>query len=159
MDNICFIQTILDFTCFNIINSLCNIHCNRTGFWVWHQAFWSEDTSQTTNYAHHVRCCYYNVKIEPSLILDSWNEFFATNEICTCCFCFCHFITFSEYKNTNCFTSTVRQNNGTTYLLVSMTAIYTKTDMSFYGFIKFCNCCFLNKANCFSHIILCCTIY
>ena len=159
MNNVCFVQTIFDLTCFNVINSLCNIHCNSSCFRVWHQAFWSEYTSETTNNTHHIRSSYNYVKLKPSFVLDLRNEFLAANIISTSCFCFCNFIAFCKYKNANFLTCSVRQYNCTTYLLVCMTSIYTKTDMSFNCFIEFCNCCFLYKVNGLSWIILNCSVY
>ena len=61
-----------------------------------------------------------------------------------CSFCFLSFGNLCEYQDTNGFTSSVRQNNCTTDLLVSVTSVTTGSDVSLDGLVKFCNCYFFH---------------
>ena len=45
-------------------------------------------------------------------------------------------------------------NNSSTDLLISVTSVTTCSDMSFDCLIKFCNCRFFYKANCFCNVVL-----
>ena len=153
MNDIGFIKTVFNLTCFDIVNRFCNVHSYSTSFRVWHETFWSKYTTKTSNNTHHIRCSNNNVEIKPSFILDSRNEVFSSYIVSASCFCFFCFCIFCEYKNANLFTSSMRQNYCTTDLLICVTSIAACTDVNFDSFVKFSNCGFLYKADSLSGII------
>ena len=149
MDDISLIKSVLDLTGFDIINSLCNIHCYCAGLGVGHKSLRSENLTKTTYNAHHVRSCNYYVEIKPSVILDLRDELLASNVICTCCLCLGNLVALCKYKYTNLLTCSVRENYSAADLLLCMSSVTTCTDVYFYGLIKFCCCCLLNSFNSF----------
>ncbi len=153
MDDIGFVKTILNLTCFDIMNRFCNVHSYSSGFRVWHKTFWSKYTTKTSYNAHHVRCSNNDVEIKPSFVLDLRNKVLSSYEFCACSFCFLSFCISCKYKNTNLFTGSVRQNNSSTNLLICMTSIAACTDVSFDSLVKFSNCCFFYKADSLCGII------
>lgn len=140
MDNVCFVQSVLNLTSFDIVDCFCYVHCNCSGFRVWHQTFWSKYTSETSNNTHHVRCSNNNIEFKPSFVLDLWNQILCSYVICSGCFCFFCFCIFCKYKDTNFFTSSVRKHYCSTDLLVSVTSVTTCSDVSFDCLVKFSYC-------------------
>ena len=140
MDDISLVKSVLDLTSLNILDSLYNVHCNCTSLWIWHKSLRTKYTSETSNNAHHVRCSDNYIEIKPSFILDLWNELIATSVISACSKCLINIVTLSENKNLYSLTCSVRKNNGTTYLLICMTSINTKSDVCFDCLIELCIC-------------------
>ena len=148
MNLTCTIQTILDFTGFDFLNSLGYIECYRSGFRVRHQAFTAEQTAQFTYFTHHIWCRYADVEFEPAL-LDFVDHVCITNIVRASRFRFFRFVTFCKYQYALCFTCTVWQDNNTTYCLVLFTRVYAQTNCCFDCFIEFCSSCLFHKLNSF----------
>ena len=159
MDDVCFIQTVFDFTSFDVDDCFFYGPWNCTSFGVRHQAFGTQYTTQTTNNAHHIGCCYCNVKTEPVFILDFGDQILCSYEIRTSCQSFFSFVAFCEYQYTNCFTCAVGKNDCTTNLLISMSAVNAQTNMCFYSCIKLCCGSFLHQIDSFCCIIESCSVY
>ena len=87
--------------------------------------------TKTSNYAHHIRGSYHYVKVKPSVFLDSGDQLFAANIICSGSFCFSNLVAFCENKNSHGFTGSVRKNNGAADLLFRMTSVTTGSDVCF----------------------------
>src|SRR5699024_5135731 len=149
MDNVCLVKSVLDLTCFDLIDSLCYIHCNCSGFRVRHETFGSEHTSETSYNAHHIRCCNNYVEIKPSFILDSRDQVISAYKISSCCFCFLSLCVLSEHKDADFLTCSVRKYNRTTDLLICVTSVTACSDVSLDRLVKLCYCRFLNKRYCF----------
>src|SRR5699024_2288119 len=147
MDDIGLVETVLDLTCFDIMNRFGNVHGYSSGFRVRHQTFRSEYTAQTSYNAHHVRCSNNNVEIKPSLVLDLRDELLSAYILSACSLGFLCFSVSCEYKYANLLTGSVRKNNSSTDLLICMTSVAACTDVSFDGLVKFGNCGFLYQAD------------
>ena len=125
------IYTILHLTGFDIVDGLCDVHCNCSALGVGHEALRSQYTSDTADSTHHIRCCHANIEAKPVLGLDLLNEVVIANEISARFLSLSRLIALCEYENANDLTCTVRQNYRTTNLLVSVTGVNTQTDVSF----------------------------
>src|SRR5699024_3047266 len=113
----------LDLTGFDLFDRFYNVHGYSSGFRVRHQTLWSKHTSETSNNTHHVRCSYYYVELEPVFVLDLRDQFISAYIISSGCLCFLCLCVFCKYKDTYLLTSTVRQYNCATDLLVSVTSV------------------------------------
>ena len=140
MDNVCLVQSVLNLTSFDIVDSFCNVHCYCTSLRVWHKSFRSEYTSKTSNNTHHIRCSNYNVEVKPSLVLNLRDQFVSSNKVSACCFCFLCLSVLSEHKDANLLTCSVWKNYSTTDLLISVTSVTTCSDMSLDCLVKLCCC-------------------
>ena len=154
MDLTCFVKTVFNLTGFDFLNGFGNVerYCSR--FRVWHKTFTPENTTEFTNFSHHVRSSNANVELEPAL-LDFSDYVSIANIICASCFCFFGFIAFCKNEYAFCFTSSVWKYNYTTNGLVLFLRIYTQTNSNFDSFVKFCSSGFLNELDCFGRLVSC----
>ena len=111
-----------------------------------HKTTRAENLTQTTNLSHLIRSSNCSIKVNVAS-LDFSNEIIGANNVsagllcCTCC------IALSKYCYANSFTRTVGEANGTTELLISLTGIDTKTEMSLYRFVKVSSSDLLYESN------------
>ena len=108
MDDIGFVQSVLNLTCFDVVNRFRNIHGYRTGFRVRHQALRSQNLTETSYHTHHIRRSHHHIEIQPSVILDLRNQLIAAHIISACCLCLSKLVAFGKYKDFNRLTCTVR---------------------------------------------------
>ena len=138
MDNISLIKSVLDLTSFDILNRLSNIHRYSSRLRVWHKSFWTKNTSETSYNAHHIRCGNNYIELEPVLILDLRDQFFAANVVRSSSLCLICLCVFREYQDTYLFTSSVGKNNRSSDLLVRVTSVTSGSDMRLDSLVKFC---------------------
>ena len=148
-----FVDSVLDFTCFDVVDSTSDIHGDGAGLGVRHQALRTEDFTETTDNTHHVGSCDDDVIIKPVFLLDLLNHLFAADEICACSLSFVRFCALADCKNTDGFTGTVGKNHNATDLLICVTGIDTEFDVQFYRFIEFGLCGLNGKSNSFSALV------
>src|SRR5699024_12847009 len=129
MDDIGLVETVLDLTCFDIMNRFGNVHGYSSGFRVRHQAFRSEHTAQTSYNAHHIRCSNNNVEIKPSLVLDLRDQLVSAYKVSACCLCFLSLCVLRKYKDAHLLTCSVRKYYRTTDLLVSVASVTSCSDV------------------------------
>ena len=63
MYDVSLVESVLDLTCFDISDSLRNIHGNGSCLRVRHETLRSENLTETSYNTHHVGSCYNNVEI------------------------------------------------------------------------------------------------
>ena len=136
MDNVETVQTVLDFTGFNIVDGTGNIRGNGAGLRVRHQALRTQDTTQTSDNAHHIGSCDDSVEIEPVSPAGSSEPYPLRQRNPRRLLLLPCLVALGKNKNANGLAGTMRQNDSATDLLVSMTAINAQTYMDFYGLIK-----------------------
>ena len=154
MDDSGLIQTILDFTSFDIVDSLGNIHGDRAGLRVRHEALRAEHTTDTADETHHIRGRNADVEIEPVFLLDLGDHIFSADIVSTGSQSFLGLVALGEHKNADNLTSSVGQNNCATDLLVCMTGVNTKTDGDFNSLIELGFASLNNKITSLIRIIL-----
>ena len=123
-----------------------------------HEALRTKHAAQTADNAHHIRRSDDNVKIHPAFALNFLNQFVGSDIICASFLRSSNVIAFSKNQYSYIFTSTVRQNNRAANLLVSVTRVYTQSDMQFYRFIKLCFRGLNSQSDRFGSIIHCITV-
>ena len=149
VDDVGFVETVLDFTCFSFFNSFSNIGGYSTCFGVRHKTSRAEDFTESTNNAHHIGRSDNYVKIHPTFGHDFLHVFFCTSVFSACIKSSLNFVAFCENENCNFFTGSVRKNYCTTNLLVCVTGVNAKTNMAFNGFVEFCGCSFASELESF----------
>ena len=77
--------------------------------------------AETTYNAHHVGCCDYNVKVEPSFVLNLCYVVVSACIISACGKCLVNVVALSDNENANVLTCTVGENYSAANLLVSVT--------------------------------------
>ncbi|KFM83908.1 hypothetical protein DJ90_5572 [Paenibacillus macerans] len=152
MDLTCFIQTVLDFTCFDFLNGFRYVKRNGTCFRVRHKAFTAEQTAEFTNFAHHVRRSYADIEFEPAL-LDFVDHVLIAYIISSGSFRFLRFVAFGEYQYALGFACAVRQDNHTANGLVLFTRVYAQTNRCFDGFVEFGSRRLLHQFNGFQRLV------
>ena len=158
MDDVGLVQSVLDLTCFDIVDCLGNIHRDGTGLGVRHKAFRSEDTAETTDNAHHIRCGNDYVEIKPAVVLDTGKELLAADVISACCLCLIQLRTLCEYEHANLLAGAGGKDYCATDLLICMTSVAACTDVDLNSLIKFCSCGLLDKRNGFFRFINGCAV-
>ena len=141
MDDVGFVQTVLDLTSLCFLNSFYNVRSYSASFWRRHQASWTENFTQTANNAHHVRASDDNVEIHPAA-LDFLHVLVRASVVCASCQSCVNLVAFAEYHNANGFAGAVWQNDRATNLLLSVTGVNAQSYMDLYGFVKFSLCGF-----------------
>src|SRR5438046_3273546 len=99
----------LDPTGFYLAYDPSNVRRDRAGPRIWHQAAWTEHSTEPADNAHHVWGRDRNVEIEPAF-LNSPGELLATNEICACRLRLARLVALSEHQHPLRATGAVRQN-------------------------------------------------
>src|SRR6184192_1064222 len=70
------INSELNATGLHILNGSGQVKCDCPGFGAGHQAAWAKLLTKSTNFTHHIGCCYGDVEIEPaafaSLAFSPW---------------------------------------------------------------------------------------
>ena len=145
VDNVGLVETVLDLTSLSLSYSLCNVRSNGSCLRRRHQALRSENLTELTDNAHHVGRCDNNVELEPVLGLDLLNEILSAYVVSASCLCSLSLIATSENESSNGLTGSVRKNDSTSNLLISVTGVNTETDVNLNGLIKLCFCSLANK--------------
>src|SRR5689334_4324416 len=130
------VRTELNLAGFDLFHRVRYVHCDRAGFGVRHQAFWTEHFAQLTYGSHHVRRGNHGVKIRPALFLDFLHHLLATHNVGPCSFSFTLLLACSDDQNFFRFSQTVRQNHRAADHLVSMLGVYTQTKRDLYCLLK-----------------------
>src|SRR5690242_14706674 len=95
MDNSSLIDTVFDLTGLDFLNCLGDFKRDGAGFGIRHQAAWSEDLSEFTDRAHHVRCSDAGFEISPAAG-DLFDNILAANDFGSRLFGFFQFLTGSN---------------------------------------------------------------
>ena len=152
VDDIGLIETILDLTGLGILNSLANFGGNCTRLGVRHEASRAEDLTETTNDTHHIGRSDNYVEIHPA-VLDLLYCIIICDVIGTCILCFLDLIAFCEYESSYGLTGTVRENNGASDLLISVTGVNAESDVELDSLVELSLSCFANEVASFSYLI------
>ena len=159
MDDVGLVETILDLTSLSLCNSLCYVRSYSTSLRVRHQSTGTKHLTETTNQTHHIRGCDNYVEIHPVFLGDLVNQVLTADIVCACSLSCLILVFLAEYADTYLLTSTVRQNNCTTNLLVSVTGVNAQTDVCFDGLIELCLCVCANQRQCLVRCVLLCAVY
>ncbi len=147
MNDVCLVQSVFNLTSLDIVHCLRHVHRNGTSLRVRHQALRSKDTAQTSDNAHHIRCRHYYVEIKPAFVLDLRNELLCSYKLSACSSRLICLGILCKYQYTHLLTSTVRQYNRATDLLVCVTSVTACSDMNFDGLVKLRYCGLLRQRN------------
>ncbi len=158
MDNICFVQPILNLTGFDILNGLGYIHGNGTCLGIGHQALRSQDFTEASHYAHHIRCRNDNVEIQPAVVLNLRDQLLAADIVRARRLRLVKFGPFCKYKNLHALTCSVRQYDCAADLLLRMTSVTACPDMKLDCLVEFCCRILFDKGNRLSNIVLDCPV-
>ena len=159
MDNVGLVESVLNLTGFDVIDGLGNVHGYGSGLGVGHKALGAKYAAQTAYNAHHVRSCHNYVKVQPALVLDLRDQLLSAYIVCACSLSLVGLRSLCEYQNTNYLAGAVRQHDGSTDLLVSVTSVTACSDMGFYSLVKFGRSILLNQCNRICGVIKCSTVY
>ena len=111
MDDRRFIYPVFHFTGFDIIDRFLDLHRDRTGFRVWHEALRPKDFTDTADLAHHIGRRHDHIEIEPVFLLDLLDHLFRADKIRSCILRFLRFVALRDNEHTYFFTGTVREDN------------------------------------------------
>ena len=141
MDNVLLVQTIFDFTGFDLMESLGQIHGNGTGLGVRHQTLRSEYLTETSDDAHHVGGRDDYVEIEPVLCTDLVRQFLSAYEISAGVFGFVSLLALCENEDLLGLTGSMRQDRRASDLLVSVSSVESHLEVGFNGLVELgCGC-------------------
>ena len=146
MANAVTVGAILYAATLELLDCLSNIRGNSAELGVRHKTTRTENLTQTTNLSHLIGSSNCSIKVNVAS-LDFSNEIIGAYNVstgflcCTCC------VTLGKYCYANSFARTIGEANGTTELLVSLTGVDAKTEMSLYRFIKVSSSDFLYESN------------
>ena len=153
MDDVGLVESVLDLTGFCLGDSLGNVRSDRTGLRGRHQATGTKDTTELTDDTHHVGSGDSNVEVQEAFVLDAVCKIFGTDDLCTGFFSGLGHIALGEDGDADALTGTVRENDCTTDLLVSVTGVDTQTDVSFDSFVELGFRCIADELESFVYLI------
>src|SRR5690606_26557285 len=104
----------------------------------------AEQTTELTYFAHHVRCSYAHIELEPAL-LNFVNHVGIADEIRSGRFRFLCFFAFCEYEHSSSFACTVWQYNNAAHSLILFLRIDAEANGRFYSFIELRRSQFLHQ--------------
>ena len=122
------VGTILNTAAFELLDCLCNIGRDRAELGVRHKAARTEDTTETTNFSHHLRRSNRCVEIDLAA-LDVSDQVIGADDICASFFCCTSSVALSEDRNANGLTRAVRKAHRTAKLLICLARIKVQTNV------------------------------
>ena len=153
MDNVGLVETILDFTGLDFLDSLSKVGGNGACLRCRHQTLRTENLTQTTYNAHHVGGCHDYVVIKPVFLLNLLNQLLTADKICAGFLGFVLALGLAENKNLAGLACAVGQNDSAANLLVSVTGVNTKLYMQLNGFVELCLGCLGNEVKGFHGVV------
>ena len=129
MDDGLFVNAVFNLTSFGFFDGFFDIHSNGTSLWIWHETFWTKETSKATKFWHKCRGRDKDVKVDFTL-LKTLQECVVFCDVGTSGGSFFGFIKWGKNSYADGFAVTVRENNGGSDVLISLAWVYTEADMS-----------------------------
>lgn len=123
VDNICLVETVLDFTGLRLFNCLGDVGRNSAGLRVRHESARAEDLTETSYKAHHVGRCNQNVKIHPAFALDFLRHILRAYKVGSRLLRKLFVFALADSKDADVFTCAVGQDDCAPDLLVSVAAV------------------------------------
>ena len=139
------VETILDFTSFDLLDSSSDIGSHGAGLGRRHQALRAQEFAETADNAHHVRRSNDDIKVEPVFLGDSLDHIHAADIVSAGLFGLFSLGVLGKYQDSAGLAGAVGKNDRTADLLVSMTGVNAQSDVNFYSFIEFCFCGLADK--------------
>ena len=128
MNNTGLVYLKVNLTLLNLTDSLGNIHGYSTTLGVRHKTTWTQHTTESTNLTHDGGHGDDDINISPST-LNLIDIFVKTYIVCTCCLSFSLLVRSTETEHANLLSSTIREGNNAANHLVSLTRVYTETNI------------------------------
>ena len=136
MDDVGLVQTILDFTSLDLLDSSSNVGGNGAGLGGGHQTLGAQDLTKTANNAHHVGRSDNDVEVEPVFLGDLLDQLHAADIVSASSLCLFNLCVLSENQNAAGLAGAVGQNNCATDLLVCVTGVNAQLDMQLDGLVE-----------------------
>ena len=138
MDDVGLVETVLDLTGFDFLDSGGDVGGHGAGLGGGHEALRAKNLTKTTDDTHHVGGSDDNVKVEPVFLLDLFHELHAAGVVSACCEGFVELRVLGEHENLAGLAGAVRKNDRAADLLVSVTGVNAELDMNFDSLVELC---------------------
>ena len=138
------VGTILNAASLELGNHLGNIHSNGAELGVRHQTTGAEDLTDAANLGHHGRQSDGSVELDVAL-LDLGDQLVGANDVGTGLTSLISLSTLGEDGDANDLAGAVRQGDGTTDVLIGLTGVDAKAEVSLDGLVKVGGCNLLDE--------------
>ena len=136
MDDVGFVQAVLDLTGLRLGNGAAHIGRDRTGLGVRHQAAGAKHLTQTAYQAHHVGRGDQHVKINKAFVLDLCDQIGVADHHRTRLFSGLGGVALGDGDNAHVLAGAVGQHDGAAHLLVRVTAVNAQAHMQLDRFVE-----------------------
>ena len=136
MDDVGLVQTVLDLTSLGLLDSLGNVHRNRTSLRVRHQALRTEHAAQTADNAHDVRGRDNNVELEEVFLLDALHQVLSAYDVSAGSQRLVSLRALGEHRYADVLAGAVGQYDRAADLLVSVTGVNAQLNVQLNGLVE-----------------------
>jgi len=154
VDDVGLVQTVLDLTSLDFLDSSADIGGHGAGLGGGHQTLGAQNLTQTANDTHHVGGSDDHVELEPVLLGDLLNQLHAANIVSAGSLSVLDLGVLGEDQNAAGLTGAVGQNDCATDLLVSVTGVNAQLDVQLDGLVELSGSTLHDQIQSFVGIIL-----